>query len=489
MTSIVDSVRLEVPISSLAKTNVSPNLNPTAERVDSSSSSSSSTHSSKVDSITTGFTTPNPNSSAADSNLFNDPKKLHVNDISPRSDHKIPKVSTLQQVQATARIIGRGLGALAYDVKTIGSVVKPVSETDAMYHYIIERGIRQVEDGDQWVYRGTEAAKPRSNFINENEEVKSVINCTSNAYYGLDVPAVALQLYKELTASGLFLSTSNDMTRKLASEVEAWFRTLQNSDHARVISSGYNANLLGLSAMVTPETVILLDEKSHNSMFVAARCSGAHAVKRFAHDDYKSLEKQLKEWRAKDTKHVIVMTEGLFSMEGAVPDLAAIAQLKQKHGFELFVDECHSILTVGQHGTGVYEYFRDLGHEFADPIDMRTWGTAKSMGNVGGAVTCTAKYAAALDKRYDELLAEGMEPMMLLSLVSNLLHQHTHVLAFNKLARLRHMARHIRKQFTDAGLFIYGQDTIPLIPIHVGTQTAAFDYASEFHKVSCSNIY
>ncbi|KAH0173607.1 hypothetical protein KCU67_g1194, partial [Aureobasidium melanogenum] len=384
-----------------------------------------------------------------------------------------PKAKNSQRLRSMTSLIKRAASVTLIDYQRTNKTYKVVSAVDRFYHFAAEPSVRQIKGGDKWIWRSARAPLPQGSYYDTEDKEFPVLVSNSNVYYGMDVPPAALILYKELVTQGLPASEYNGITKQLSVLVEDWFRSLHNAAHARVTNSGYNANVLALSMMIQKEkSIVLMDSNSHNSIIVAARACSAKLIKRYKHDDLVDMESMLKTCRLQDgpEAHIIVITEGLFSMEGSCPDLPGIADLKSRYAFELYMDECHSMLTLGSNGLGIYEHFQDKGFFFpqGDPIDVRTWGTGKSFGNFGGAVSCIAKYKAPLDARFKELAEEGMEPMLLPSLVSCLLHKYTYSLAHPKLTRLSHMATHARRELRRAGLYVYGDDGIPLIPIHIG---------------------
>lgn len=398
---------------------------------------------------------------------------LTASTISTKQNDRQPKAKNSQQFRSMTSLIKRAASVALTDYQRTNKIYKVVSAVDRFYHFAAEPSVRQTKGGDKWIWRSAQAPVPKGSYYDTEDKEFPVLVSNSNVYYGIDVPPAALSLYKELATQGLPASDHNELTNQLSLLVEDWFKSLHNTAHARVTSSGYNANVLGLSMMIQKgKSIVLMDSKSHNSIIVAARACNAKVTKRYKHDDLVDLESLLKFYRIQEGSeaHVVVITEGLFSMEGSCPNLPGIAHLKSKYSFELYMDECHSMLTLGSNGLGIYEHYMDKGVNFpqGDPIDVRTWGTGKSFGNLGGAVSCIAKYKVSLDARYEDLTKEGMEPMLLPSLVSCLLHRYTYSLACPKLARLSHMAAHVRQEFNRAGLYVYGDDNIPLIPIHIG---------------------
>lgn len=147
--------------------------------------------------------------------------------------------------------------------------------------------------------------------------------------------------------------------------------------HCMVFSTGYQANLGTISALVNKDDVLLLDADSHASIYDGAKLSGAQVI-RFRHNDPDDLEKRLA--RLKDfTGAKLIIAEGIYSMTGNVAPLDRFVEIKARHGAYLMADEAHSFGVLGEHGRGVAEM---QGCE--DGIDFVVGTFSKSLGTVGG---------------------------------------------------------------------------------------------------------
>ena len=113
-------------------------------------------------------------------------------------------------------------------------------------------------------------------------------------------------------------------------------------------STGYQTNLAGITALCEYGDVIVMDERSHRSLFDAAKMSGATYYS-YRHNDMLHLEKVLSRLH---NEKILVITDSVFSMEGNLPDLKSICGLCKKYGARLFVDEAHGIGVLGQNGRG-----------------------------------------------------------------------------------------------------------------------------------------
>ncbi|MCL4674740.1 MAG: aminotransferase class I/II-fold pyridoxal phosphate-dependent enzyme [Pararhodobacter sp.] len=144
--------------------------------------------------------------------------------------------------------------------------------------------------------------------------------------------------------------------------------------------SGYLANLSLIPHLLMAQDLLILDDLAHNSIASTARIGG-YACRTFAHNDCDALERILVEERARH-RHVLIVTEGLFSMDGDIPDLPRLLDLKDRHNAWLMLDEAHSYGVLGATGRGLTEHFG------IDPrrIDISVGTLSKSFGASGGFI-------------------------------------------------------------------------------------------------------
>lgn len=163
-------------------------------------------------------------------------------------------------------------------------------------------------------------------------------------------------------------------------ELEKAFADLYGVDDAIIYVSGHAANVSTLGFMFGARDAIFHDGLAHNSLVQGALLSGA-ARYSYAHNDCGSLEEMLIKHR-KNHKHAIIVTEGLFSMDGNIPDLPRLIELKKRHGCMLMVDEAHSLGVLGETGRGVREHFG------INPADVDMWMStlSKAMCGCGGFI-------------------------------------------------------------------------------------------------------
>ena len=144
--------------------------------------------------------------------------------------------------------------------------------------------------------------------------------------------------------------------------------------------SGYGTNVSTLGHLFGPGDLIVHDALVHNSLMTGARLSGARRIP-FPHNDYAALDRILAE-AAPQHRHTVIVTEGVFSMDGDIVDLPALVELKRRHGVFLMVDEAHSFGVLGGRGLGVAEHFGLP----TSVIDIWMGTLSKSLASCGGII-------------------------------------------------------------------------------------------------------
>lgn len=144
--------------------------------------------------------------------------------------------------------------------------------------------------------------------------------------------------------------------------------------------SGYGANLSTVSHVLSRDDLLVIDEFVHNSIVTGSQLSRAQCVT-FAHNDLDDLTALLKA-RRKEFKRVLVVVEGLYSMDGDIPDLPSLIEICRRHGAWLLIDEAHSIGVLGATGKGICEHFGIAPSE----VDIIVGTLSKAFAGCGGFV-------------------------------------------------------------------------------------------------------
>lgn len=240
---------------------------------------------------------------------------------------------------------------------------------------------------------------------------------------------------------------------------------------AMIFSMGFATNSTAFSAFVSKGCLVISDELNHASIRFGVRLSGA-GIQMFKHNDMTDLEKVLREQIAagqprshRPWKKILVIVEGLYSMEGTMCNLPEIIRLKKKYKFNLFVDEAHSIGALGPRGGGVCDYF---GIDPAE-VDLLMGTLTKSFGANGGYIAAEKHIIDKLRTSHaGNVLGEAISPSSLAQISSALrmiIGEIGGGEGEERLQRLAFNSRYLRLGLKRLGFIIYGHDDSPIIPL------------------------
>jgi len=206
-------------------------------------------------------------------------------------------------------------------------------------------------------------------------------------------------------------------------QAESLVARFMGTDDALISSMGFATNSTIIPALVSKGCLVISDEYNHASIRVGVRVSGAN-VRMFKHNNMESFESLLREVISQGQpkthrpwKKILVIVEGLYSMEGTLVNLPRVLELKKKYKFYLFIDEAHSIGAVGPNGRGVCDYYGVNPRE----VDILMGTFTKSFGAAGGYV---AGNKALIDRLrisgHTGPYAEAMSPPVLTQVVASM---------------------------------------------------------------------
>jgi 8-amino-7-oxononanoate synthase len=209
----------------------------------------------------------------------------------------------------------------------------------------------------------------------------------SNNYLGLTgdprVKAAArdaLERYGTALTGSRLMNGTLPLHRDLEQEIADWMGTEQ----ALVFTTGYQANLGALSGVLGPSDTVIADSSDHASILDGCKLSGAR-LRPFRHGRTERLEQML-ERAAGDGGGVLVVVDGVYSMEGDICDLTSVAQRCRAHGARLMVDEAHAVGVLGARGAGTCELY-----DVEESVDLRMGTFSKSLASCGGFIAGSAE--------------------------------------------------------------------------------------------------
>ena len=214
---------------------------------------------------------------------------------------------------------------------------------------------------------------------------KKVINLASNNYLGLTTHPKLREAALEATrkygvGSGAVRTIAGTM--KIHMELEEKIARFKNVEACVVFQSGFTANAGTVSAILGKEDFIISDELNHASIIDGARLSRAK-IKVFRHKDAAHAEEQLESIK-NEPGHKLVITDGVFSMDGDIGALPQLTALAEKYGAIMMVDDAHSSGVLGRNGRGTIDHFGLHGR-----VDIQVGTLSKAIGALGGYVCGT----------------------------------------------------------------------------------------------------
>ena len=260
-------------------------------------------------------------------------------------------------------------------------------------------------------------------------------------------------------------------TQDIHVEVEDLVARFVGKEASMVFSMGFGTNASIFPALASKGCLIISDELNHASIRFGSRLSGA-SIETFKHNDVRALEEKLREAISQGQprthrpwKKILVVVEGLYSMEGSMCNLPGILALKKKYKFHLFIDEAHSIGAVGPRGRGVCDYFG------IDPrnVEILMGTLTKAFGANGGYI---AADKAVIDKLRTTNAAvfygEAPTPPVLAQIMTSLRIINGELCpgqGEERLQRLAFNSRYLRLGLKRLGFIVYGNDDSPIIPL------------------------
>jgi len=302
-------------------------------------------------------------------------------------------------------------------------------------------------------------------------EGRTLIMAGSNNYLGLaQDPRVEEAAVKAIEKYGTSCSGSRFINGSLIlhEELEARLAAFTGKESALCFSTGYQTNLGAISALVGRGEHIITDKYNHASIvdaiFMTMGMNRDTRVHRYKHNDVKDLEKRLAAIPLEEAK--LIVTDGVFSMEGDIAKLPEVKALAEKYKARLYIDEAHAIGVIGNTGRGTTEHFD--GSELADII-MCTF--SKSFGSLGGFVAGDNRVIDYIKHFARPLIfSASMPPANIAAVLASLeiIEEEP-----ERVLRLQQIAAKMIKGFNDLG-FNTGTAETPIIPIVIGDNDQTF---------------
>jgi glycine C-acetyltransferase len=309
---------------------------------------------------------------------------------------------------------------------------------------------------------------------------KHVINIASNNYLGLTthpkLRAAAMDAMKKYgVGSGAVRTVAGTM--RIHMQLEEKIAKFKNVEACVVFQSGFAANAGTVSAILGKDDFIISDELNHASIIDGARLSRAK-IKVFRHKDAAHAEELLKEIKD-EPGHKLLITDGVFSMDGDIGPLPALCDVAEKYGAIMMVDDAHASGVLGQNGRGTVDHFNVHGR-----VDIQVGTLSKAIGALGGYVCGSKDLIDFLYHRARPFLFSTSHPPSVAA---------TCIAAFDLLEeepqlmdQLWANTRFFKRELGALGFDIGGQNTpaseTPITPIIIGDGKLTMDFSRELFK-------
>ena len=300
---------------------------------------------------------------------------------------------------------------------------------------------------------------------------KEVLNFCSNNYLGLANHALLVESAKAAidefgVGPGAVRPIAGTMAIHL--ELERRLAAFKGVEAAITFQSGFNANLAAIPALVSKEDVIYSDELNHASIIDGCRLSRAKVI-RYAHCDADDLRLQIEKSKGDGYRRSLVITDGVFSMDGDVAPLDNLYETAQEFDALLMVDDAHGEGVLGRGGRGIVDHYNLHGK-----VDVEMGTLSKAFGVVGGVVAGSQIIVDWLRQRGRPFLFSSAMtiPDVAACLASlNLLEASTDLVD-----KLWENADYFKREMRDIG-FDTGVSTTPITPIILGEAALAKDFS------------
>ena len=304
---------------------------------------------------------------------------------------------------------------------------------------------------------------------------KSVLNFCSNNYLGLaNHPRLKQAAKDAIDQYGVGPAAVRTIagTLDLHLELERRMAAFKGVEAAVTFQSGFNANLATLPALVGKEDAIFSDELNHASIIDGSRLSGARII-RYGHANAEDLDRVIRENQG-SYRRGLVVTDGVFSMDGDIAPLDKIYEVSSAHDLMLMVDDAHGEGVMGKGGRGIVDHFHLHGK-----VDVEVGTLSKAFGVVGGVVAGDALVVEWLRQRgrpflFSSAMTAADAAACLAGL--DLLEESTELVD-----RLWENTRYFKREMQQSG-FDIGQSVTPITPIMLGEAPLAQQFSRELFE-------
>jgi len=320
----------------------------------------------------------------------------------------------------------------------------------------------------------------RSLISYKNEEY---INFASYNYLGFNGnPEIAKSIQDAVKEYGTSVSASRTVSgeRTIHRELEKKIAQFYQIEDSLAFVSGHATNVSAVSCLFSEKDLILYDALSHNSILEGVRLARSKALA-YRHNDVSHIEALLKTHRH-SYRNVLIISEGIFSMDGDIPDLPNLIEVKKKYRSFLMVDEAHSLGVLGDSGKGISEYYKLP----ASSIDIIMGTLSKTLCSCGGYIAGSKELIELLKYHAPGFVySVGITPMNAAAAISSLelllkCKDHT--------TRLQSISKYLWNQLKSKGFNVGYSIGTGIIPVIIGGSRKTAQLSDALFKMYKINI-
>lgn len=328
------------------------------------------------------------------------------------------------------------------------------------------------EISDQGLYKRERViTSPQGAWV--DADGRRVINLCANNYLGLaNHPDVVAAAMAGLRSHGFGMASVRFIcgTQDIHADLEARLSAFLGTQATQLYSSCFDANGGVFEPLLGEQDAIISDALNHASIIDGVRLCKARRF-RYANSDMADLRRQLADARAGGARFVMIVTDGVFSMDGYIANLPAICDLADEFGAMVMVDDSHAVGFVGEHGRGTPEHHGVMGR-----VDIITGTLGKALGGASGGYVSSRREVIDLLRQRSRpyLFSNSVSP----AVVAASLHVLEMLAASDDLrSRLRRNATHFRERMTALGFELLPGEH-PIIPVMLHDARLAVDLAA-----------
>jgi glycine C-acetyltransferase len=306
---------------------------------------------------------------------------------------------------------------------------------------------------------------------------QAVINLSSNNYLGLAThPALKQAAIKAIEEYGVGSGAVRTIigTMSIHEELESLLAAFKGTESSLVLQSGFTANQAVLGVILGDGDLVISDELNHASIIDGIRLTKA-ARKVYKHNDTADLERVLQESQGAKHRNTVIVTDGVFSMDGDIAPLDRIAELAERYGAITMVDDAHASGVLGPHGSGTVKHLK------VKNWDIHVGTLSKAVGALGGYVACSRKLRQLMEHRARPFLFSTSHPPSVTATC----------IAAIKLLQSPEGQQLIDQMWANTQMFKAGLQSLgfntgisqtPITPVIVGEPARAMQFSDELFK-------